>query len=364
MNFETLSLEDLSQCVHNFGKEVLLLHTKSLVEKERDLTAKSLVLFREIESRMIHLEMGYGSLFDMLVQYFALSEGCASRRVASVRLMTQVPDVEKKIRDGSLSLSNVAAAQRFFSAEAKNRNPLGLEEKKEILNSLEGKSVREAEKELIQRSSLPIALQIPDQIKPKGEDHVEIRFLAPQGLADLLEEAKGLLAHRLPHNASMAEVVQALTEMGIERIKKERFGVGSKPRRQRKEEGTAVSLVDETLSTENPSVIVEQGPVESETHIPADVLGSNSDVVIKPRSRHIPMSVRRAVFVRAAGKCEYIDTITGRRCNSSTFLELDHQIAFAKQGKHSTECLILACRHHNGLRAVKDFSSVWMSQFK
>jgi len=348
MNLETLSLEALSQCVQELDRDLLLLHTKAMVEKERELTAKTLVLFREIENRMIHLEMGYGSLFDMLVHHFGMSEGCASRRVASVRLMSQVPDVEKKIRDGDLSLSNVAAAQRFFTAEAKNQNPLDLEKKKEILESLVGKSVREAEKELIQRSSLPIALQIPDQVKPKGGDHVEIRFLAPQSLADLLEEAKGLLAHRLP-GASMAELIQALTEMGVEKIKKERFGLGSEPRAE---------------GTEEP-VVVEQAPAESESHIGADVSGSISGLEVKARSRHIPMSVRRAVYIRAEGRCEYVDEATGRRCNSMSFPELDHhQTAFAKGGEHTVQGIILACRNHNGLRAVKDFGSEWMSQFK
>lgn len=66
------------------------------------------------------------------------------------------------------------------------------------MDSLIGKSVREAERELIQKSSVPIALQVPDRIIPKGDKHVEIRFLATQDLADLLKEAKGLLAHRLP----------------------------------------------------------------------------------------------------------------------------------------------------------------------
>jgi len=229
VNLETVTFETVSQYAQSFGKAELLEQTRSLVSKERDLTARTLILFQEIEKRMIHLEMGYSSLFDMLVQHFGLSEGSASRRIASIRLMAELPEIDKKIKEGSLSLSNAAAAQRFFKAEEKNQKPLDLEMKKEVLASLAGKSTREAEKELIQRSSVPLELQTPDQIKPKGEEHVEIRFLAPQSLAGLLEEVRGLLAHRLPM-CSMAELIQLLAEMGIEKIRKERFGVGCKPR--------------------------------------------------------------------------------------------------------------------------------------
>lgn len=369
MDLETVSLEALPQYAQKLDNKNLLTQTEFLVSKERELTAKTLVLFREIEIRMIHLEKGYSSLFEMLVHYFHLSEGSASRRVASIRLMTQIPEIEDKIKEGSLTLTNVASAQRFFKAEAKNNRPFGLEEKKEVLEALVGKSTREAERELCQRSSLPPDLQIPDQIKPKGSDHVEIRFLARQELCDLLEEARGLLAHRLP-DASMADLIQLLAEMGIERLKKERFGVG-RSLRSKDQIQCESPMVDQVENAEEIQPRVENfeeaqsqmkdsnevrfqvvSTEKEDDAVGADVLNTSA----KSRNRHIPMHIRRRVFLRAQGRCEYTDKNTRKRCNSTQFLELDHhKKPFARGGEHTEDSLILACRSHNRLRAVKDF---------
>lgn len=374
MNLELMSINNLSQCVRKLDRETLLIQTKTLVEKERELTAKSLVLFREIESRMIHLEMGHSRLFDMLVKYFKLSEGCASRRVASVRLLAQVPEVEQKIQSGELTLSAVASAQRFFNAEAKNQKPLNLEKKKEILDGLIGKTTREVEKELLERSSTPLNLQISDKIIPKSSDLVEIRFLAPQSLANLLEEAKGILSHRLSPGASMAEVVQTLAEIGLERIKKETFGVGCKERKTRETEaskkhlakpaaGVAVKESVNTTSIGESDVGAEE--FAATTAEKSDIRADKTPAVSKQKeSRYIPRSIKRAVYLRAAGKCEYVDPKSGKRCNSGHYPQFHHVIPFARGGRHTVKSLSLFCYHHNRLQAVKDFSPAWMSQFK
>ena len=49
MNLELMTLEQVVACVPKFDKESLLFQTKNLVQKERELTAKTLVLFCEIE---------------------------------------------------------------------------------------------------------------------------------------------------------------------------------------------------------------------------------------------------------------------------------------------------------------------------
>ena len=370
-----MSLENIATYIQKIDKEILISQTKTLVQKERELTAKTLLLFCEIEKRMIHLEMGYPSLNDFLVSYLGFSEGCASRRVASVRLMSQLPDVESKIVSGELTLTNIAAAQRFFNSEAKHQAPLKLEEKKEVLESLIRKSTRQAEKELIQRSSVPLVLQVPDQVKVKGPEHVEIRFLAPQELADLLEEARGLLAHRLPAHASMSDVILALTEMGLERIKKERFGVGARARKsvsktvsQTSPQTASGSLTRPENQTTTQPVFGKGGATAKakDNHLCADIeptLEESLESLIDI-SRYIDAETRRAVFLRAGGRCEYLDLVTERRCNSTRYLEIDHcKTPFARGGKNTIDQLQLTCRHHNVLRAVQDFGPVQMKPY-
>ena len=73
------------------------------------------------------------------------------------------------------------------------------------------------------------------------------------------------------------------------------------------------------------------------------------------RRRAIPAAVRRLVWERDQGRCCYRDPLTGRRCNSSHLLQIDHVLPVAQGGGADPANLRLACfahhrlRHRNGL---------------
>ena len=50
------------------------------------------------------------------------------------------------------------------------------------------------------------------------------------------------------------------------------------------------------------------------------------------RRRAIPAAVRRFVWERDQGRCCYVDPISGRRCNSSHLLQIDHLLPVAQGG--------------------------------
>jgi hypothetical protein len=55
--------------------------------------------------------------------------------------------------------------------------------------------------------------------------------------------------------------------------------------------------------------------------------------------RYIPVKIKRDLHPRAEGKCEYQDPKTGRRCNSTHALEIDHV---------QPQNFRLVCANHNG----------------
>src|SRR5690349_18064623 len=85
-----------------------------LVREERRITLALIETLREIESRMIFAELGYGSLFEFAVRHLGLSEGAAQRRIQAMRLVKSVPEAQVQLESGSLSLSNAAKVQGFF----------------------------------------------------------------------------------------------------------------------------------------------------------------------------------------------------------------------------------------------------------
>ena len=69
-----------------------------------------------------------------------------------------------------------------------------------------------------------------------------------------------------------------------------------------------------------------------------------------PRSRYIPVGVRREVWRRDQGCCSYVDRHSGRRCRSRYRLEIDHVVPFALGGATELSNVRLRCRVHHRLR--------------
>lgn len=285
----------------------LLERTRHLVDEERRITTSLLHYLREIETRKLHLERGFASLFEYLVQGLGYSEAAAQRRISAMRLLRELPEIEGKIQSGELSLSVITRAQTLFRQES-----APLELKREILKSLEHKSTREAERELLKYSSNPEQL-IPERVRPVTENSSEVRFIASAELLEDLDKLKGLLAHTHPH-LSLAELFQLLAKMAIQKLN---------PARE-----SARARVKTTVSA--PEVKAE---------IPS------------PRTRAIPSAIRREIWKRDGGRCTYIDPETGRRCWSRFALQIDHKIPWSLGGTHDLDNLRLCCAQHNRLHA-------------
>ena len=73
-----------------------------------------------------------------------------------------------------------------------------------------------------------------------------------------------------------------------------------------------------------------------------------------PGSRHIPASVKRAVWLRDRGQCAFVAR-SGRRCGEHAFLELHHIQPFAMGGEATVDNISLRCRRHNVYEAELAF---------
>jgi 5-methylcytosine-specific restriction endonuclease McrA len=80
-------------------------------------------------------------------------------------------------------------------------------------------------------------------------------------------------------------------------------------------------------------------------------------------SRHIPAAVRRAVFERDGGRCNFEDE-TGRRCTETRRLEYHHIRPYGRGGDHSAENIALRCRVHNLLEAECDYGKEVVDRYR
>jgi hypothetical protein len=297
------------------------LHSKcvELSRTERSMTAELVACLSEVERQEVHLEFGYGNIFEYLVRGLGYSEGAAGRRLGAMRVARQHPEVYSYLRGGGLSLSTVCRLDGYLTranASGVLSRASGLSRRKldELLADLESQPVpvtrseHPVEPELF-ASSQPIKIAARsrkrDQIRVPSPGRVSFSFEGSEALRDKLERAEALLAVRL---------------------------------RSRRLEDLVELMADIVLSKLDPSLKPSR----------------RSPPPVRP-SRRIPWAVRREVWARDGGRCAY-SAEDGTRCAQTRALQYDHVTPWALGGRSDEAANIrLLCRAHNLREGRKAF---------
>jgi hypothetical protein len=309
---------------------------RALVGNRNQVDAELLMTLAEVDTRRLYLEEATDSMFRYCVERLGLSEGAAAKRLRVARLSLRFPRVLEFLREGRVHLSGLG----ILAAHMTEGNCVSL------LEAASGKSKRDIERLVaglfpkpevattVRRQSSPgpacgfldlVSTPAPAcearparkavarRPEPLGAETFKVAFTASAALVGLLEEVQALTSHRNgSHDRTPELIEEALREMR-DRLRKERFDVGRKAR----------------ASAPKKSVV----------------------------TRHIPATVRRAVWERDQGSCTYRDR-EGRRCESQTRLQYDHVLDWGLGGQHTAENLRLLCRPHNLAKA----RHVWPGQ--
>ena len=280
----------------------LLSGIKTVNQNEKKLRTDFLCYLAEIDSRKLHLELGYSNLCQYLMEELNHSESESLKRIQVARKMRQLPLLFHAIKDQKLSLTAASRLCRYL-----NQSNVAT-----LLSECERKSVRQVEKVIVKyfpKAEVPDSIQ--NQATPLSVDRVHIQFSANKEFTDKLEKAKALLSHEFPEG-KLAEIFSAALDALIE--KKE-----PKVKRTRKPVGEA-----------------------------------------KGRSRYIPRGIQTEVWKRDQGRCCYVSP-TGKRCEETRFLEFDHITAFSREGSSTDPKNIrILCSAHNKYLAIKTFGKGWV----
>ncbi|MCB0355678.1 MAG: HNH endonuclease [Bdellovibrionales bacterium] len=194
----------------------LLNQTQKLVEQERELLTQVLHHLCEVDRRKLYCDLGYSSLFDYAVKELHYSEGQAGRRIQTMRLIKEIPEVENKIATGRLSLTNIAQAQSYFR-EASVKAP----QKRQLLNQLENKSTREGQKLLLSlqpQGSLP-----KEKARQITVQHTEVRMVIDESLKNKLTQLRSLLGVKAI-SMNLVQLIECMADMSIESLQIKKFG--------------------------------------------------------------------------------------------------------------------------------------------
>ena len=328
--------------------EDLLASTRELVRKSCGIEAELLLHLAEIDERKLYAQRAFASMHVFCVKELGFSDGAAYNRIGVATAARRWPAVLDALRTGAVHLSGLRVLVPHFTddhheallAEAAGKSKREIEEMAARLSpkapvpdrvwKLPAKALFEAIAEPERASdsaasASPVVPVTPREerrpvVAPLSEDTFKIEFTVSRPVRDKLREAQDLLRHRTP-NGALAGVFEKALDALIVNLKKERFASGRKPRNQ---------------------------------DAPADCVSW---------SRDIPDGMKRAVYERAGGRCEFVAE-NGRRCGETGGLEFDHLDGFARTHVHSVHDLRLLCCTHNRYAAEQMYGRAFMDRVR
>ena len=352
---------------------------ESLRRSEHAATVALVQVLVECHRTRAHVDAGYRSVFQLLVERLRYSPAAASRRFAAMRCAARCPVVISMLRDHRTSLTALAKVAPILEEAS---DPAGL------LASIDGRSPREVEAIVagvrpvekpaervkpvaVRRSSAPSAelgmfcgssapevgggsatevapgvsapaSEVAGRDRPRtagpGASSPEVRLSAPSTAPEpepaieprmalsftltaedhaAFERARAKLSRTKPQAMSMEEALNALVHFYLDHD-------GPRPRRKKAED------------TAKPAPAKPSEP--------------------KTSTRHIPRTTRDEIFDRDGHRCTYV-AAEGTRCSATHDLQIDHVRPFALGGDNEADNLRVLCGAHNRRRAEHTFGA-------
>ena len=321
---------------------------KNLAATERRITADILECIRDIEKQKVFLEMGYPSLLEFLVKECGYSETAALRRISSAKILQELPEIKADLQNGVLNLSQVAGVAQGIRQAAKKGDDVSLEKKKEVLQALKGK--RSFESQVITAKMLDLPTITTEKVRAQADASSRIEIILAKEEMDLVNQARQILGHITPGMS----VKDLLIYLSGEVVRKKNPVRDVRTRAMKSSKPTTRETSGDKDNHQNKSANGAINPSKSSAQASASgkQIKFNSVAVlcgVKNDNKYIQASVRRFVFQRDK-VCQWTDPITGRKCESTHLLEIDHCKPRWAGGGNEIENLRVLCRAHNQWR--------------
>src|SRR6187397_1806956 len=275
----------------SLADDELLAGLSSVVGRRNQITAEFLAYLAELDERQLFLDLGFASLFEYCVEKLGLCESTSGRHIAAARVCRNHPEVFALVASGALHASALSLLRKHLTPDnagelfelCAHRSARKVEEllaarfprpdvrdvarrltRFAIPEGVPGQagltldverapetmpteppqrkpSVRLQQALLESRSREPAtalaAAEAPKsrRLEPLSAARYVVHFTADGEFRELLERVRGLAGHRLPQGDLMTLLKHGLEAYERE-LTKERFALGSKPRRSRGEE--------------------------------------------------------------------------------------------------------------------------------
>jgi len=324
MNLKTLS------------DEVLIKNLTSLVSDERRVLTNILLHLKEVEERSLHLSAGHSSICEYAQEELKYPADQAYRRIAAMRILSDLPEIKTAIDDGKLNLTHLNQAKTYFNSQEKKDQPVSPEQKRELLKELEEKSTRQTEKIF---AKLDPEAPKPDKARFITENLIELRFVVTEELMEKLKRFQDLDSH-VQKNPNYAETLERLLDLAMK-------------------DSQVKTKINKFAA---PQISKSQPITEMESDFQTRVNEIRASA--KPTSRYIPTKIAGEVLQKSNHACTYQDPKSGKVCGSTHRIQLDHIRPFAKNGDSKAKNLRVLCQAHNLWFAEKELGKEKMDSYR
>ncbi|HKW02578.1 MAG TPA: HNH endonuclease signature motif containing protein [Vicinamibacterales bacterium] len=310
----------------------LLEATERVAASERQLTVELLALLAELDARRLYLGQSCSSLFTYCTQVLRFSEHAAYHRIEAARAARQFPVILEMLADGALTLTTVTMLRPHLTKA--NHSTL--------LDAARHKSKREVEYQIACLAPRPDERAVLRKVPAAASTRAVARPLLPTRADPPLSEC----GPRSP---------ATLAPLSAERfILKVTLSAEAHARLRR-----AQDLMRHTIPNGDPAMVIDRALTLLVGELERTKIATVVRPVRTPRSRrrrpssstsrHIPASIRRAVWARDDGRCAFVGA--RGRCAETSRLEFHHVIPFVDGGPTTVENLALRCQAHNAHEA-------------
>ena len=212
----TPTLPEVLKNLRSLNGPALLERTRRLALEERRIGIDLLHHLAELDRRRLYVPK-FSSMHEYVVRELGYSDGAAHRRISAMRLLRTVPELEPKLRDGTVNLSTASQVQNFMREERRiTGTPILPQMARRLVEEISGKSARETEALLAAHSPRVAAVL---QERPRSIDgrNVQVSIVLGPELQEKLRRLRDRMAHRNP-NPSITEQLEMLADFALRKL--------------------------------------------------------------------------------------------------------------------------------------------------
>jgi hypothetical protein len=342
----------------------------ALLRREHGALAEFLIALAHFDERRRWVELGHSSLFYFLTRELRLSKSAAQYRKVASELIQKIPDLIEPLQRGDLCLTTIIEVAKVVTTE----------NWKTVLPRFYGLSRREAMEVVaaLQPHPAPPARTVITSVRPEPSS----RSVVPAPSRALAPESAGE-----PRGITLTEAARAPTSLEVSSAEEPSPSV-STPAVPSMTPARPLEVVPLTAEQNRIHLTVSKEFMKKleaardamPGATPTEILEAGLEMLLaraakrkglveRPRKTtrpakddHIPAHVRRVVWNRDAGKCQW-PLASGGICGSTRHLELDHIHPRSLGGASTADNLRVVCRAHNDLAARRTLGDDLMNRY-